>query len=311
MSSHTTIEEIDVDESPKALSPFQSIFEEHQRKPYKFLTSAFDFLSQETSFFEQPEASKLLARLLRDTKAKKTPAKAVEPAPAPAPPAAKAVSEKPTPSPVTEAPPAAASPPSGDAAVGEAGPSSSSDPSKKDFKVVEPTGLQPNAGNGADYDHFSWTQTLGEVAMNVPVPAGTRGGQCHVDISRTRLSVSITGQPPILEGELTEAIKPEDCYWDLADGKVLEIALQKQNTMQWWKGVLKTDPEICTQKVQPENSKLSDLDGDTRQTVEKMMFDQRQKQMGLPTSEEQKKQDMMKKFMAQHPEMDFSNAKIM
>ncbi|KAG5520392.1 hypothetical protein RHGRI_033090 [Rhododendron griersonianum] len=180
----------------------------------------------------------------------------------------------------------------------------------------------PNKGNGLDMDTYSWGQSLQEVTINVTVPAGTKSRFVVYELKKNHLKVGLKGQPPIidilvtsnqivyLQGELFQSVKVEDCFWSLEDQKSISILLTKQNQMDWWKCLVKGDPEIDTQKVEPETSKLSDLDLETRSTVEKMMFDQRQKSMGLPTSEEMQKQDLLKQFMAQHPEMDFSGAKL-
>ena len=175
-------------------------------------------------------------------------------------------------------------------------------------------GLKPNAGNGFDHDDYSWQQTLQEVNVSVPLPSGIKARSIVCDFTRSKLKLGIKGEEPILEGELFNEIVVDECTWTLEDasdgGRTLGLYLHKRNSMEWWKCIVKGEEEINTQKVVPENSKLSDLDGDTRQTVEKMMYDQKQKALGLPTADEQHKQNMIKKFMDQHPEMDFSNAKI-
>ncbi|KAK1925697.1 HSP20-like chaperone [Papiliotrema laurentii] len=160
---------------------------------------------------------------------------------------------------------------------------------------------------------YSWTQDLETVTVSVPLPSGTRGKDCIVDIQRRKLKVQVKGSEPILEGELFEDIAKDDSSWTI-DGGVMTIELEKFSahikSHRWWPHVLTHHPKIDTTKIQPENSKLSDLDSETRGMVEKMMFDNKQKAMGKPTSDELKKLEMLEKFKKEHPEMDFSNAKI-
>ncbi|KAL8687924.1 MAG: hypothetical protein Q9224_005015 [Gallowayella concinna] len=159
---------------------------------------------------------------------------------------------------------------------------------------------------------YKWTQTIKDLDVAVPVTGNLRGKDLDVVMTKTKLKVAIKGQEPFIdpfqvlecsadfcEGDLTHAIKVDESAWTLetvsGGGKEVSIHLDKSNKMEWWNAVVtNAEYKIDTSKVVPENSKLGDLDGETRGMVEKMMFDQRQKEMGKPTSEEQGKMDMLK-----------------
>jgi len=173
-------------------------------------------------------------------------------------------------------------------------------------------GPPPEGNGGIVPGKYAWTQTLAEVMVNVPVPENTRGRDVQVTITPSHLKIVVkkNDRGVVIDADLTKRIICDDSFWTIEDGNRLVVNLQKSNQMEWWDSVCQGHPIINVRHIRPENSSVSDLDGETRKTVEKMMFDQRQKALGRPTSDEQTKLDTLEMFKKQHPEMDFSDAKI-
>ena len=58
---------------------------------------------------------------------------------------------------------------------------------------------EPNAGNGADLEKYSWTQTLAEVTVQISLPPGTKSRGIGCEIKKNSLAAGLKGQPPVLK----------------------------------------------------------------------------------------------------------------
>ncbi|KAG5186928.1 nuclear migration protein nudC-like protein [Tribonema minus] len=162
----------------------------------------------------------------------------------------------------------------------------------------QPGTKQTPVGNGgACPDHgYCWTQTLQEVTVYVDVPKGTRGRDMVCDIGTRSLSCKLKGaggQQASKEIPFT-ALAARRSLWNLdSDDGVLVVTLEKV-AKTWWACALEGHPEIDTSKVD-STCKVGDYDEDTQAAIRKIMFDQKQKRMGLPTSDELTASDLLEK----------------
>eukprot|EP00743_Colponemidia_sp_Colp-15_P007770 GILK01008413.1.p1 GENE.GILK01008413.1~~GILK01008413.1.p1 ORF type:complete len:335 (-),score=55.48 GILK01008413.1:254-1198(-) len=159
--------------------------------------------------------------------------------------------------------------------------------------AAAPTATAFSTYNGGVTERYRWQQTLTDVVLEIEVPAGTKANQLVVTFSSARLKVGLKGAPLLIDGELDDKIRVEDCFWNLEDGRFLHVNMEKQRET-WWKSVIKGDAEIDTTKVDSTRN-VQDYDPETQGAIRKIMFDQAQKAAGLPTSDELKNQEMLRK----------------
>ena len=79
---------------------------------------------------------------------------------------------------------------------------------------------------------------------------------------------------------------------------------------KFWPRLIVGEPEVSTRKMHVDPIVVTDLEDDHKAVVEKMMYDQRQKELGLPSSDEQKKIRIAEKLKRINPSLNIDPSQI-
>lgn len=170
--------------------------------------------------------------------------------------------------------------------------------SKTDTIRYTEEGKQIPVGNGGSTSRYVWTQTLEEVTVHVPIPEGLRGKELDVKIGASSLSIrqkgtassDSTALTPI-EGTLFAKIRPSESTWTIEStthssekATTLQLILDKvQKT--WWATVLSGDTPLIDTTMVDSARHIGTYDDETQGQIRRILFDQRQERLGLPTSQ--------------------------
>ncbi|CAF4319926.1 unnamed protein product [Rotaria socialis] len=159
---------------------------------------------------------------------------------------------------------------------------------------------RPETYNGAERELYCWTQTISDIDVRVKIPKQIKKGkEIKVNLTKQHIKVDLIESneiKTIIDSDLPWPIRAEESTWSLVPGEYIHVInkISMEKTLErWWENFLIDEKKISLKHIKPEKS-MEDLGQEEQMKIHQMMYDQRQKAMGLPTSEEQKYQEIMK-----------------
>uniref|UniRef100_A0A0X3QEA5 NudC domain-containing protein 3 n=1 Tax=Schistocephalus solidus TaxID=70667 RepID=A0A0X3QEA5_SCHSO len=154
---------------------------------------------------------------------------------------------------------------------------------------------EPDCYNGARRDLYSWSQSIKDLDIRVKIPDSVKSSRdVTVKIEQKHLRIDVQGNSePLIDKEFLFDIKKQEALWslDLEERHIL-INLDKVSEL-WWEAAFVDEEKIDVQKIDCSRP-MHELDEESQAKIAQMLFDQEQKRLGLPTSEEKKIQDILK-----------------
>nr|CAH8846032.1 unnamed protein product [Trichobilharzia regenti] len=153
--------------------------------------------------------------------------------------------------------------------------------------------------NGAVRDNYTWSQTVKDIDIKIKIPDNVVNARdVSVNIERKHIRIIILQQ----NGDKTVYFD-RDLYWDIHKDDAIWTFDAKENQIhlcldkvqeRWWVAAFVGEDKINPRKIDCRRP-IHELEPEAQAKIQQLMYDEHRKRQGLPTSEQEKIQNVLAK----------------
>ncbi|KYN04044.1 PREDICTED: nudC domain-containing protein 3 [Cyphomyrmex costatus] len=176
------------------------------------------------------------------------------------------------------------------------------------FNNIKPSSIESkidhisDSYNGAIRENYTWTQTLNDLDVIIKIPKHIKASKDTVKVDISSNEIKIDGKSSvssvnsewenIFNGKLSFKIRKDESIWSIETGKQISIHLEKAME-RWWEALIIDEPKIDLNKIDCSKH-FDDMAPEEQMKVQELMWNQQQKILGKPTSEQIKMEATLK-----------------